>query len=60
MQQGMEVEEDSEEEDPKEIEPASSLDTAHSRGPLRPSVVPPLFLAIRWVSKEHVWKLYYS
>jgi hypothetical protein len=56
----MEVEEDSEEEDPKEIEPASSLDTAHSRGPLRPSVVPPLFLAIRWVSKEHVWKLYYS
>jgi hypothetical protein len=48
MQQEMEVVGDSEEEeDPEEIELASSLDTAHSRGPLRLRLVLPLLLVVR-------------
>jgi hypothetical protein len=36
MHQEMEADQDSEEEDPEEIELASSLDTAHSEGPPSP------------------------
>jgi hypothetical protein len=45
----MEAEEDSkeEEEDPEDIDLASSLDTTHSRGPLCLRLVLPLLLVVR-------------
>jgi hypothetical protein len=59
MQQEMEAEEDrEEEEDPKEFDLASSLDTTQSREPLRLRQVLPLLLVVRWVSRNHVSKVY--
>jgi hypothetical protein len=61
MQQEMEVVRDSEEEeDPEEIELASSMDTAHSGEPLHLRLVLPLLLVVRWVSNKHVRKMYFS
>jgi hypothetical protein len=59
-QQGMEVDEDSKEEDSEEIELASSLDSAHSRGPPSPKSCCLSCSLISWVNNGRVRKLYSS
>jgi hypothetical protein len=58
MNQAMEADENrEEEEDPEEIERASSLDTSYSGVPLHLQPAMPLLLRARWVGKKHVRKM---